>query len=193
MIHQVLSNIAKEMNSYFRLRFGLQEDKVILSSLVSPDGKLVPNLENMVILTLVNMPEESSGKGKNGPSNYVRTSQGAIARVNPPVNLNLYVLFSAFFPARNYEESLKFISGVVGFFQGKRVFSPQNSPWMDSRMDKLSVEIVNLELQEMNNLWNVLGAKYLPSMVYRIRSLSIQEGQIREEITQIEGLSPDTR
>ena len=41
---------------------------------------------------------------------------------NPPVNLNLYLLFSVCMP--NYEHALIYLSHVIGFFQGKEIVYP---------------------------------------------------------------------
>jgi hypothetical protein len=60
-------------------------------------------------------------------------------------------------------------------------------------MDKLSVEMVNLSLQEINNVWSVLGAKYMPSVAYKIRMLVIQENWMAERVSAVTAPSPQVK
>src|SRR5256885_5597377 len=37
-------------------------------------------------------------------------------------------------------------------------------------IQSLSVEMINLTMQDLNNLWSISGSKYLPSASYKLRS-----------------------
>ena len=117
--------------------------------------------------------------------NYRKDWQGNAVKVNPPVNLNLYVIFSANFK-QNYEDALRYLSAVISYFQKKRIFTAEDSPGLPKGTGSISFELVDLDLRELSNLWGALGAKYLPSAVYRIRTISIQEEHIEEIIPVIE-------
>jgi hypothetical protein len=56
---------------------------------------------------------------------------------------------------------------------------------MPSGIEKLVVELHQLNFEQQNNLWAVLGAKYLPSVLYKVRAISIQEGQTKDQQTPI--------
>jgi hypothetical protein len=58
MIHEALTFIQSQLNEYFRNRFGLSEDVVIISNIVNQDGSNAIKDENKVILSLVGMEEE---------------------------------------------------------------------------------------------------------------------------------------
>jgi hypothetical protein len=105
-----------------------------------------------------------------------------------PVNLNLFILFSSYFIDKNYPEALKFLSAVISFFQSNAVFNHSNTPDLDDRVEKLTFEIVNQDLQNQSHLWGSLGGKYLPSILYKIRMVTIQEGN-EAEVSKISGLS----
>ncbi|MCF8297669.1 MAG: DUF4255 domain-containing protein [Saprospiraceae bacterium] len=183
MIQEALSYIAEELNDYFRLKYAIADDKVIISNLVNPDGSNAIKEDNKVILTLVNIEEE---KLMGNASNLSKGS-GVFSRSNPPVKLNLYILFSTSYTGKLTEEGLKFISIIIGFFQGKRVFTPENSPGLDSDIEKMIIDMQNLGFQELNNLWASLGAKYSPSVMYRLRMLTIEEGLVKGIIPGISG------
>lgn len=173
MLQNVLPVIVEELNAFLKRRFQEREAKVILSDLVKQDGSIPSNGTNKIICSLVNLEQERV--------NLTFGHQNA-AKVNPPVNLNLYVLFAAYFPDTVYEESLKFLSTVIGFFQGKQVFTPQNTPGMSPNVQKIAVEIVNLSFHENSNLWATLGAKYMPSVLLKMRMVTITEEMILEEL-----------
>jgi len=177
MIHQVLPIIVDELNDYFQSRFDTSEDKVILGNIVNQDGTVAIDGEDKVIVSLINVERDGSnqmaGIGGRG--------------TNPPVHINLYVLFAAYF--NNYLESLKFISGAIGFFQGKNNFNPHNTPLLPPYINQVRLEIVNIDFRELSNLWASLGAKYIPSVIYRLRTLDMEENNISDDFPPIAGLN----
>lgn len=176
MIEHVMQFIRDQINLYLYLKTGL-DDRLVLSNLTDKDGKL---LVSSLALTLVNIEEERLVK--NQPY-YKETPQGTLARINPAVMLNLYVLFSANFGDNevNYRESLKFISYVISFFQVNQSFTPQSHPVLDSRIEKLVPELCSTSFEQLNYLWGSLGTKYLPSALYKVRLIAIQEDQVQME------------
>jgi hypothetical protein len=58
------------------------------------------------------------------------------------------------------------------------VFDHQNTPELDSRIDKLMLDIENLGISDLSNLWGILGGKYMPSVLYRMRMVAIDSGQL---------------
>ena len=66
----------------------------------------------------------------------------------------------------------------VGFFQAKNVFTNDNTPALaaeDPNIKKLILEFYSYSFEQMYNFWSVLGTKYLPSVLYKVRLLKIQE------------------
>ena len=168
MISQSLDIVSSELNVFLKRRFGWQEDMVVLSSLISPDGGLSIKEQNRVVCTLTGMEEQNVNRKFRYSKN---PENGQFAVQNPLVNLNLFVLFSAYFGEQNYRDALKAISAVVEFFQGKLVFNHQNTPALPDTIDKVVFEMANLSFHELNYMWGMLGAKYLPSALYRMRML----------------------
>jgi hypothetical protein len=172
MIYEALSTVINEMNEQVGGRLGLFEERIVLSSLVNPDGSIPPGIENKVVATLINVQQEGL-LGSHVPSSF--NSQVAYNR--QPLMLNLYVMFTACFEETNYEESLKFLSYVINFFQQKNLFTPQNSD-LDDRVRQLNFELAKLSFMEMSNIWAYLGAKYAPSAIYLVRSITLEDNNI---------------
>jgi len=95
------------------------------------------------------------------------------------------VLFAANFSSANYPEALKFISSSIGFFQARPVIDQQNTPDLDARIEKVTLEIQNLSIMELSNLWGILSGKYMPSILYKVRMLTIDSQEISGEVPTI--------
>ncbi len=175
MINSVFTTIAEELNQYFSNRFSLNEEKVVISALPDSGNSTNPTNEDNLVISLVNIEQE-------------RLSQKSPVNIdNKPINIYLYILFAAGFTENNYEEALKLLSATVGFFQHKPVFNHQNTPDLTPTLEKLCFEMVNLNIQELSQLWGVQGGKYYPSVLYRARMVSIREENIIEDNVKLVG------
>lgn len=189
MIDKAMNFIVGELNNVLLARFQSNENLAILSSISNPDGTLPPGIENKVVVSLINVEREAAANGGSWP---MRGGGESFGRTSPPLALNLLLMITASFSS-NYNEALKFLGSVMGFFQSKPSFNPQNSPAFPSEMEKLSMELVNLSIQEVNNVWAILGAKYMPSVVYKMRMVVLQEGWINERVPAVSGADMRTR
>ena len=183
MIDQALLIITQEINQFLRLRFDLNEDKVLLSSLIDQDGKVAVQDENKIIFTLIDISEETTLKNRTDR----RSSSD-----RPDLHLNLKVLFSAYFNSSNYIESLKYITAVISFFHAKPVFNTSNSPGLSSTdVEKIIFDIFHQDSNSKNNLWATIGAKYLPSVVYNLRMLTVSDSSVRQQVDSVRSVGLD--
>lgn len=174
MIEAALDLVVDELNAYVNGAEG--EPYVLLERLVNDDGKYIVG-QGKVACTLVNMEEERIVKNK-----FPKHDAGDFqTKRNPDILLNLYVLFAVNTKigpgAKNYSNGLKLLSRIVAFFQGKSQFTPQNTPSMPSGLHRLNVELYPMTIESQNSLWAGLGAKYLPSALYKIRMVAISDDQ----------------
>ena len=177
MINEALKCLVSELNEYLKNNDMLGTDlksKVLLSGIIDQAGQVAIKEENTVVVTLVNIEEEPVSKSYNLANS--RTTEN----MANPVSINLYILFSAYFTNTNYEESLKFLALVISFLQEKNVFTNANSPGLHSNIEKMSLEMVSLSTEKLNNLWATLGAKYMPSVLYKLRMLSFNSSDLKE-------------
>ncbi|HBH22410.1 MAG TPA: hypothetical protein DDY13_03205 [Cytophagales bacterium] len=131
MIYQAVKLISEQLNTYFIDEIGEDGTYVEPGNIAliesNSDGPGMGNnsngLEDKVIATLVNMQEEKVLK--NLPA-YAIQQADKVVYENPPVILNLYLLFTA--TNTNYNKALVYLAYVVAFFQGKRIFSNSNTP-----------------------------------------------------------------
>lgn len=182
MIGEALRLITDELNSFLGRREPRYRNggTAILSDLVNQQGELVITISDQsqrdnIIVTLINVEEETVGKAQLP---YTRNPDRSIEIINPEIKLNLYVLFSAFSnmaPEDRYFNCLALLCYVVRFFQYKSVFNHQNTPNLHQGIEKLTLELISPTFEQQNYLWGALGAKYLPSVLYKLRMLTIRE------------------
>jgi hypothetical protein len=170
MIDSAIISIVEELNTSLNVKFRLNEDRVVASNLLNLDGSLSIKDENRIVVSLVNIEEEKTAT----PNGFGVPVTGN----NHPIYLNMYILFYSLFNEKLYAESLKFISAIIGFFQYKKVFNPNNTPGLDQNIDKILMEINNISFHEQSNILSALGAKYAPCVLYKMRMIGIEEASI---------------
>lgn len=185
MISAALTHLANQLNQQFRINFQLAEDVAVVSNLVELDGSVTPNANNKLVITLVNIEKDTV---PYRPGSAGRSLDDRLLQHNAPLYLNLYVMVSANFGAGNYAEALKYISQAVAFFQLKPVLDQRNSPGMDRRIERLVLDIENLPIPDLNNLWSLLGGRYLPSMFYKVRMITVDAGAVSGQLPFISDL-----
>ena len=190
MLSQVIEEISRELNSFLTLSSSNTRKIVIPANVVDQDGNNGSGLNNKIILSLINIEQEAFAA--NVQPSYQRTSQEDFNKMPVPLSVNLYVLFSAYFDRKNYLEGLRYLSSLIGFFQRKPVFDQHNTPTLNNQIEKLQFQVVSLNLSELSQLWGTIGAKYMPSIIYKIRMITYQMDGINEIIPDIKGLSTDT-
>ncbi|MEO1049690.1 MAG: DUF4255 domain-containing protein [Bacteroidota bacterium] len=182
MLKEVVSFISDELNTFIKTRLELNEDKVVISNFMNQDGTLALQEENKIVVSMINLEQETVVNTAS-----VRALNTQVAYANPPLYLNVYLLFSAFFGGSNYTEALKFLSLVIRFFQGKHAYDHQNSPAMPDNIEKLIFKMVTLDYQELSHMWGMLGSKYMPSAIYQMRMITIDDQLITDTLPAVSG------
>jgi hypothetical protein len=161
------------------------EGVVALASAADPDGKVYEGATNMLVMSLANVQREIT------VSTYNRTTPVAdnkYAVLAPPLYVDLFVLFYANFHGRRYSEGLGLLSRTISFFQQNPWFTHRNLPGLPRVVDKLTFELTNLELTDLNHLLGMLGLKYLPSVYYKVRLLPFASEAILATVPAARGL-----
>lgn len=181
MIDQALDFLCRQVNNYLTIKLDPPPsgDAIILYNVSQlTDGSGGANGSNTAsnaFLTLVNIEEDRISKSQE---NFVRKANSVVYK-NPKIYLNLYVLFSV--NLSSYLEALKRLSLIIQFFQYRNVFDINNSPTLDPNIEKLIAEMYSMGFEQVNHLWGTLGGKYLPSVLYKVRLISIEDEAIDAE------------
>lgn len=166
---RVLEFLASELNAYLRARTGSMSDKVKLSSIVDDAGKYAID-EDSVGMTIINIEEDRVVKDQ---LRDFKVRGGQHVSTQPKLKLNLFVMCSANF--KKYDQALKYITHILTFFQARPVFAPETYPGLGSDIERLVIELQKLNYDQLNQIWAYIGGKQLPSVVYRIGMISLQD------------------
>jgi hypothetical protein len=177
MIFQAINIIRTELNSGGVLTAELGNIVEILSS----ENNNGTNAD--IIISLINIEENRISRD---PLNYQKKNEDIFFK-NPAVHLNLTLLFTSFKNQAGYGLALQNIQDLILFFQHKYVFDHSNTGGLDSGIEKLILEMVSLSFEQLNQLWSILGGKYQPSVIYRMRMVTIDsvtdfKGSVIKEI-----------
>lgn len=177
MLLEALQIVENSLRTYLEQRLGTGPGTMVcLGNVAMADQN--NDLDDKLIISLVNIEEESSLKN----ARTVRSSAltGGSTYHNAPVSLNLYLLFSANF-ANNYDNALRILSLVLEFFQGQRTFTspPSTDPDRLNARAELSFNLYTMTFEQLNHLWGALGGKQLPSALYRVYLVQLEDERIQ--------------
>ena len=210
MISDAVRLVADELAVYIEqhTRANFDRSDLLLDNVADMEQDQTGRLQDKVIISVVNVEEESTLK--NAKLYQRNNITGGIDYKEPPVHVNLYLLFCATYDptqADAYETALLRLSLIIQYFQVKRVFTVQNSPnssvATDPNIDaeaknqlRVILELYTMTFEQVNHLWGALGGKQLPFVMYKARLVRIeeriaQEAQLIEEIHQQEGAMPN--
>ena len=174
MIFETLSFLSSEVNKFLNLKLGSVTDarlKIGNISRALDESFSGPNsLGGKAILSLVNIEEDRIFRKQE---NFRKTATGTIYQ-SPPLYLNLYILFAV--NKSEYDDTLKWLAAIIQFFQHQHVFTQSSHPSLNPQIHKLVVELHSLNFEQINHLWGTLGGKYLPSVLYKVRQITLDEG-----------------
>lgn len=183
MIFEIIQIITEQVNNYL-VEIGLDKSVVAenIAFLESQKDDVADLLKDGVALTVINLAEEATLK--NFPNHAIENAKTIYK--NSIINLNLYILFSA--NRDKYVNSLKDISKIIEFFQGKRLFTQANTIYNRSssamsNVDnfRFTVELYTPTFEELNYIWGTLGGKQLPSALYKVSMIQIERNIVQAE------------
>jgi len=183
MLYEALQVLATEVNNFLESET-LSRDVIIgnIAMLDSEQPDDDTSMEDKVVLTLLTMDEEATLR--NFPN--MRVNGTSVSYRNNRVNLNLYVLFSG--NKKKYANSLIYVSKVLEFFQGKNLFTQSNTsydrekPYLKELKDfRFTMELYTPTFEDLNYIWGTLGGKQLPSALYKLSLVIIEEDNTVKE------------
>lgn len=177
MIDQALNCIVEELNRYLKRRLQSTKNLVLMGPLLDTEGKIPIGNQNKLVVSLIKLEPDTTHN-----TDFRRTGGSQII-AKSPYYFQLDVLISSLFS--DYKEGLRCLSESSSFLQYKPVFTAENTPSLEPEIEKLSLEPLSLSYQDMHNLWGALGVKHLPAVVFKIRGISLPDGDISPEVSTI--------
>jgi hypothetical protein len=173
MIDSVLTLLRSELNEHLMRQTDIAPADGVEDRVVFPNGeKGEPEFRlGAVTVLLTRLEEETTLRPAD---RYLAVApDGTQYRVQPTVQLNLFVLFVA--RHKLYEQSLKALSQVIRWFQQRRVLDSSNTLALDPAIERITLELVTLPFGEQNDMWSTLGGGYYPSALFRVRLVAFAD------------------
>lgn len=177
MIHPALDIIASQLKDN-----GIEAELGNIGEILAGTGSNHGSNAN-IIISLINIEED---KVARDPTSFLRRDNGILYK-NPAVHLNLTLLFTSVRHEGGYGLALQFVQEVIQFFQAKYFFDHLNTPNLNPGIEKLVLEMMSFNLEQLHQLWSMLGGKYHPSIAYKMRMITVdsvtdQAGPLIKEI-----------
>lgn len=168
MISSILDFTQRTLSGHIRDTPDFQKRGVVLGRIVEPNGTVDDRLSGNVVICLANIVKQSSLSGTLG------YKSPASAQVPVPSNYTLYILCTAF--ESNYLDVLRLLDVVMKFFDATPVMNHRNFPGLPTEIEKLEFAMENLSFEQLQSVWTAMGAKYQPSVVYKVSVTRVFQG-----------------
>ena len=172
MIDKTLEAIEKYLENISDFYSGHQIDDVYIDAIQKDDTQ-----KEGICITLLRVEEEISRKPQS--IYHYKDGKPTERRRNPDICLNLYVLISAH---GKYSTALTQISDVIYWMNNIdrpiKGDKAENETTEEESTDEVDINDLQIELQTLtaeqhNSLWQTLGGKMVPSVVYKVRMVTI--------------------
>ena len=173
MIGTTLEYLQEKLDIALQDRLGTLVDTVVL-------GPMADSAEDdsaKLYLMLAGLREDTTPQRK--PTKATADAYVAKRPATKPLHLECTLLLAA--TGNDYATSLAILSEALIVLRGLNVISPDDLSEVRLPGGHLTLELVTLEPQEQNHLWATIGAKYVPSAVYRLRLVTLSEQRIPDE------------
>ncbi|MEC4004875.1 DUF4255 domain-containing protein [Flavobacterium sp. SUN052] len=146
--------------------------------------------KSSVIFSIVNIEEDKTSKNQSLYNKEIITVPIEGVNVDarekykkPAQNLVLSILFTSYIKSIDqYLDGISKLEQIIRYLQNNNVFyfnSDELFEQTESHLDeiednKLIIDMITLKTDQLNQMWSYLGSKYMPSVLYTMRIIRIQ-------------------
>jgi hypothetical protein len=148
------------------------------------DGDEFLQNKSSMILSLVNIEEDKTLKNQSLYKEYSGNGNSIEKYKKPSQNLILSLLFTSYNKDQNnYSEGLDKLEYIIKCLQYNNVFyyddtnlfeQTEVSEIQAKTMNKIILDLVSLKSDQLNQMWSYLGSRYMPSVLYSMRMIRVQ-------------------
>lgn len=174
IIRNALETIAGLADIYLQSCACRDDSWLALTSTLDREGAPNPAARDKIVMTVYNFTSETT-LGANLPVRQIASGE-SFAAVSPPLHLNVHLMFTANFTDRDYGTGLAMLSRLISYFQQM----PENA--LAPEIDRMTLELENLEPADVQRVTAMLGTHYLPSVFYKLRMLTFASPAIQARV-----------
>lgn len=167
IIQNVLSILARQAESYLQNLSHRGEKWLTLTGPIETDGSVNEAARNKIVMCVCNLARETTISTQVGAQ---QAAGGAgYYSAQPPIYINIYLMFMANFGGAVYEDGLMALSRLISYFQQNPWLTHDSAPDLDPALNRISVELVSLNASELNHIVGMFGGRYFPAVFYKLR------------------------
>lgn len=186
MIDLALTLVKDRLNAHLSAVYSVSEELVALAPLSDSEGRPTAETRNRLAIFMTNLAEDAI------PRQTPQSGRGLFGQTRP-LHLDIYFMLASGHDPEIYGEGLKLISAALMFFQANPLLTPTRVPEMPAGISQLAIEIANLRVEEVGQLWGNFGGRYAPSMMFKMRSVLIDANAVTSITPLIRSPQDDTR
>ncbi len=171
-LSESLCHIATLLSDHLSIYYTSMEKLVEVGSAKPQPGTEAPN---KIILTLLNIERETA---VGAAVAYRSQTAGSLSKTAVPWYFNLFFVMAAVFEGKRYVESVEKLGTAIGFLQQCNTLTLPD-------MSRIIIEPVTVNIQELNNIWSMMGGQHYPSFLGKIRLVAIDSGQVDRTVPRI--------
>lgn len=159
----MVSTVFNYIKAYLEAALLDEVDSISIDSLSKNDDQL----KEGIVMTLLNIEEEVSVMPQ------VPDYKNEKKYKNPDLLLNLNILFSA--QDKEYSTALHNISLLLKIFQKTKVLK-------DEYGNEYRLSLCPVSLDQNLNIWQTLGSRMMPSVIYKVRMLTLHSDDVDDSM-----------
>ena len=164
ILQSTLDELRASLEAALQTSVPRAEPWVALTNPLDLDGRVVESARNKMVMVLVGLQSDPVG------GVLPRTNAAGSLRSTPPLHLDALVMLMANFSGSEYAAGLGMLARTITFFHQNPVLITDPLPGQSA--GNVTLDFVNLDLAQTNELMAMLDLKYLPAAVYRMRGLT---------------------
>ena len=161
MIKRILTYYAERLEEYLS-RLHHQPEGLATVGLIGSAGEECPN---KVVISLVNLEQETSGD-----MTYMQRSGSGFVGKGAPLMMTMHIVLAAVYDGKRYGEALSVLSETLAFIRSTPKFQVDGCAY--------TLEIVPMSTMDFHNIWTTMGGQYYPSVICKLRVLTIDSTEI---------------
>jgi hypothetical protein len=176
MFAALLNLLRDELNAFISQKKGADAIYVAIANL-NNISENTQSADNKIIASIVAIDEEKTLKT---PENFIRSNH-EITYKQPTLWLNVCIMFTFFTRSAENYDGLDLLGNVMQYFQSKPILTSNNvidQANFPQNIDKIRSELMSLNFDQSNNLWSLFGGRYHPSVLYKFKSIAIDNQDI---------------
>jgi len=148
------------------------------------DGDEFLQEKSSMILSIVNIEDDKTLKNQSLYKEYSGNGNSIEKYKKPAQNLILSLLFTSYNKNQTkYAEGIDKLEYIIKCLQQNNVFYYDDTNFFEQTeisenqaksMNKIILDLVSLKSDQLNQMWSYLGSKYMPSVLYSMRMIRVQ-------------------